>query len=97
MQLIRYLLLKIFIEIVEDYGSKGYTVYLEGKEDEIYQILKKIIYDKNLYQVKWLSNTSKLKKTNEKTVVVVWNSENKKIYKKLGIEYINLLNKANCL
>lgn len=88
---------ELIVEIVEDYDSKGYTVYLNGKKDEIYQLLKQVISDKKLSQVKWLYNIEELIETDEKALVVVWDNENEELYKEHGIEYINLLSRIDCL
>jgi len=84
-------------QIFEHYGAEGYTVYFDGEKDEIYQIVKQVMSEKKLSHVKWLDNMDELLNIDEKAVVVLWQSEKEESYKKLGIEYINLLNRIDSL
>ena len=85
------------LSIVEDYTTKGYTVYLDGEKDEVYNILQLIISDNKMTQIKWVSNADELVKTNQKALVILWHNEKTEIYEKLGIEYLNLLDRIDNL
>jgi len=78
-------------QIVKQYESLNYTVYLDGEKDEIYQILRQATSEKKLSQVRWLGKIDELKNTDKKRIVVVWQSEKEQLFKTLGIEYINLI------
>ena len=91
------LMLKAELEqIFEDYGVEGYTVYLDGEEDEIYQIVKQVAIEKKLPYVQWLKDIEGAN-IDKKTVVVIWQSEKEETYKQRSIEYINLLSRINSL
>lgn len=79
------------ISVVEYYTSKGNTVYLDSKKDEVYNILLQAIKCRHLEQVKLLRNMDELKQTSGKALVIVWHNDRGEIYKQLGINYLNLL------
>jgi len=85
------------ISIVKNYTAKGYTVYLDGEKDEIYNILQLTISDNKLTQIKWLDNEDKLVETNQKALVILWNNEKAETYKKLGVDHLNLLDRIDDL
>ena len=92
------LLLKSEVEqIYGHYTAKGYAIYLDGYKDEIYQILNQITSERKLPQTVWINNPDELRDMAPKPVVLVWQAEKEEIYKKLGIEYINLLNRIDSL
>lgn len=92
------LLLKSQVEqIFENYAAKGYTIYLDGERDEIYQILHQIISEKKLPLAVWINGVLEPQNIAPKSVVLVWQTEKEDIYKKLDMEYINLLNRIDSL
>lgn len=92
------LLLKSEVEqIFGHYTAMGYTIYLDGEKDEIYQILRQITGERKLPQAVWISGTPEPRDMASKPLVLVWQAEKEEIYKKLGVEYINLLNRIDSL
>lgn len=86
------LMLKNELEhIFDHYSAIGYTVYLDGEKDEIYQIVKQVTIDKKPAHVKWLKNTDDLPDLYDRAIVVLWQTEKEEVYKQHGIRYINLL------
>ncbi|NMB96964.1 MAG: winged helix-turn-helix transcriptional regulator [Clostridiaceae bacterium] len=79
------------LSIVEYYTSKGFTVYLDSKKDEVYNILLQVIKDRCLKQVKLLKDTDELKEVNGKALVIIWHNDREEIYKRLDIKCFNLL------
>ncbi len=91
------LLLKAEVEhIYGQYEANGYIIYLDGESDEIAQILHQIANERKLPGSVWLSGTSVPQDTDKKPVVLLWQAKKEEIYKKQGIEYINLLNGIDC-
>jgi DNA-binding Lrp family transcriptional regulator len=84
-------------QIFEDYDVDGYTVYLDGEEDEIYQIVKQVKSEKKQPNIQWVKDIDELINADKKIVIVVWQSEKEEIYKQRGIKYINLLSRINSL
>ncbi len=92
------LLLKVEVErIYELYEANGYTIYLDGEKDEISQILHQITNERKLPGAIWLSSTSVLQDREKKPLVLIWQAEREVIYKEQGIEYINLLDRVDCI
>lgn len=75
--------------IYSEYVEKGYTIYIDGEEDEIYKMLKQITNDKSLVGIKWIeAENDKIKDL--KPLVLVWQQEQEEKYKNKNIEYIYL-------
>ena len=96
------LLLKNELETVfEHYGLQGRNIYIDKENDEIYEIVKTVVSANKKYCVKWLENEKEidkdLKNDSANPVVLLWNAEKEKLYKKRGIEYVNLLTRIDSL
>jgi len=83
------LLKREIAEIYGKYDEMGYTVYIDGDRDEIYEVLRQITKEKELSKIKWLAEA--LPETEKKAVVIVWQDEREILYKDTGVEHINLL------
>jgi len=92
------MILKAEVEqIFQEYNEKGYTVYLDGDEDEIYQILHQIISENKIQKAVWMADLPETRDIASKAVVLVWQIEKEEKYKESDIEYINLLNRVDSL
>jgi len=83
------LLKREIAEIYGKYDEMGYTVYIDGDRDEIYEVLRQITNEKGLSKIKWLAEA--LPETEKKAVVIVWQDEKEIFYKDTEVEHINLL------
>lgn len=77
--------------IFEKYCSKGGIVYIDGEQDEIYQVIKLVVEDKYPPNVVWLEENWQLPQPDENSVVLLWQLEKEEKCKEQGINYINLL------
>ncbi|NLC67994.1 MAG: winged helix-turn-helix transcriptional regulator [Clostridiaceae bacterium] len=77
--------------IFEMYCSKGGIVYIDGEQDEIYQVIKLVVEDKYPPNVVWLEENWQLPQPDENSVVLLWQLEKEEKCKEQGINYINLL------
>lgn len=77
--------------IFEKYCSKGGIVYIDGEQDEIYQVIKLVVEDKNPPNVVWLEESEQLPQLGENSAVLLWQLEKEEKCKEQGINYINLL------
>jgi len=67
------LVLKTEIEkIFGCYTAKGFTIYLDGEEDEIYQILHQITGEKKIPPAIWINEAIDPGSMPPKSVVLVW-------------------------
>lgn len=76
--------------IVNKYSPEGYKIYIDNEKDEILQILKQLLKEKEFSKVKILDEKEQLIHT--KSLVILWNMEKEQEYAKRNIKYINLLN-----
>jgi len=82
--------------IVGEYTDKGYMIFLDCDNDEVYSVLKQVVYDRNLHQVNLLSNVNKLANIDKDAVVIFWRNEKGEAYRELGIECVNILDGIDC-
>jgi|LSQX01.1.fsa_nt_gb DNA-binding Lrp family transcriptional regulator len=75
--------------IVKKYSPEGYNIYIDNEQDEISEIFKPLLREKEFSKVKFLK---KEKATDPKALIIVWHIEKEQKYADQGIKCINLLN-----
>jgi DNA-binding MarR family transcriptional regulator len=82
-------------QIYKQYMSDGYSIYIDGNDDEIRKILKQAAREKKLSGIEWLEKDGEIQNNDSKTLVIVWQAEKEELYKRQGVEYINLLDRID--
>lgn len=83
--------------IYTEFTTDGYTIYIDGNDDEIRNILKHAVNEKKLHDVEWLLDGDKIAscKNGQKPLVLLWEHEKEARYRKQGIECVNLLERID--